>query len=114
LFVERWSASLGLYLDVRLTPGLRRGADGLPERGSSRYQENKMRIELKLEHYRTIRDFMEEIELSPEDAMSPAEEEALALVKQVINNIEKRRAQPAHAGGVKHKYRRRWPVVVKV
>ena len=72
-------------------------------------KKNNMHIELKLEHYRVIRDFMDDIELAPEDAMSPAEEEALALVKQIIVNIEKRRAQPASAGLAKHKYRRRWP-----
>ena len=68
-----------------------------------------MHIELKLEHYKVIRDFMADIELAPEDAMSPAEEEALALVKQIIVNIEKRHAQPA---AERPKYRRRWPAKV--
>lgn len=54
-------------------------------------------LELKLEHYISIRNFMEDIELDPEDAMSPAEQEALATVKQIISNIEKRRARPVTA-----------------
>ena len=53
--------------------------------------------ELKLQHYISIRNFMEDIELDPEDAMSPAEQEALATVKQIISNIEKRRARPVTA-----------------
>ena len=54
-------------------------------------------LELKLEHYISIRNFMEDIELDPEDAMRPAEQEALATVKQIISNIEKRRARPVTA-----------------
>ena len=62
-------------------------------------------LELKLEHYLAIRDFMQDIELDPEDAMSPAESEALAVVKQIITNIETRRKQTDKPRA--HKYRRR-------
>lgn len=62
-------------------------------------------LELRHEHYIAIRDFMEDIELDPEDAMTPKEKESLNLVKQIISNIEKRRAEPTkpHA----HRYRRK-------
>lgn len=52
------------------------------------------RLELRLEHYVAIRNFMDEVELEPPDVMSTGEKEALAVVKQIIVNIEKRRAQP--------------------
>lgn len=68
--------------------------------GRQRY--NMPFTELKFQHYCAIRDFMEDIELDPEDAITPMEGEALAIVKQIILNIEKRRAQPAS----KPKYKR--------
>ncbi len=65
--------------------------------------------ELKFQHYCAIRNFMEEIELEPEDAMTPMEGEALVIVKQIIANIEKRRQQPTRPSTGKPKYRRTPP-----
>jgi hypothetical protein len=60
-------------------------------------------LELRHEHYVLIRNFMEDfIPESPKDALTPAETETLDLVRQIIFNIEKRRASPP----VKHHYRR--------
>ena len=53
------------------------------------------RLELRYQHYVAIRDFMSDIELEPEDAMTPGEAEALDLVKQIVSNIEKSRSSPA-------------------
>ena len=65
------------------------------------------RVELKLEHYLAIRDFMDDIELDPEDAMSPIETESLGLVKQIISNIETRRKQPSAPRKNGYPYRKR-------
>ncbi len=51
-------------------------------------------LELKLQHYIAIRDFMSNMDLEPEDAMTSSEEEALGIVKQIIANIEEHRAKP--------------------
>lgn len=54
-----------------------------------------MHLELKLNHYIAIRNLMEDFEPEvPEDALTPQETETLDLVKRIIFNIEKRRAQP--------------------
>lgn len=54
-----------------------------------------MHLELKLNHYIAIRNLMEDFEPEiPEDALTPQETETLDLVKKIIFNIEKRRAQP--------------------
>jgi hypothetical protein len=53
------------------------------------------RLELRLDHYQIIRNFMDDFEpMTPEDALTPQETETLDLVKQIIVNIEKRRAEP--------------------
>lgn len=54
-----------------------------------------MHIELKLNHYISIRNLMEDFEPeTPEDALTSEETEALDIVKKIIFNIEKRRAHP--------------------
>ena len=63
-------------------------------------------LELKLEHYISIRNFMEDIELEPEDVMSSGEQEALAAVKQIIINIEKRRAEPRTSAPARYRKQR--------
>ena len=63
-------------------------------------------VELRYEHYIAIRDFMSEIELDPEDSMTPIEAESLAMVKQIIANIEARRAQPPKPHQHARRYRK--------